>query len=167
MLQIQKRTAKWRQCFLKNGLQKSFFISFFFVAKRLKFCTIWTIRFGSNPPACGPNAYQIIYGENLDSQCHLLQWYHGRVFMANLLQKLVFWVGILCYHYWRWHWKSLHTLFDKYLDHMLVKFELNLIVWYMKSLSLFGKKSLTIFEKVFTPFWKTFLWLKKMLDAKI
>ena len=56
---------------------------------------------------------------------------------------------------------SLHTLFDKYLDHMLVKIEQNRTVRTVQNFDLFDKKWLTIFEKVLTPFWKTFLWLKQ------
>ena len=62
--------------------------------------------------------------------------------------------------------KSLHTLFDKYLDHMLVKFEQNRMVWTIRNFVLFNKKWLTIFDKVLTPFWKTFLWFKQLFDAK-
>ena len=51
--------------------------------------------------------------------------------------------------------KSLHTLFDKYLDPMLMKFDS--MVQNIKMFELFDKKWLTIFDKVFTPFWKTFL----------
>ena len=36
--------------------------------------------------------------------------------------------------------KSLHTLFDKYLDHMLVKFEQNRMVGTIQNFVLFGKK---------------------------
>ena len=57
--------------------------------------------------------------------------------------------------------KSLHTLFDKYVDHMLVKFEQNRTVRTMQNFELFDKKWLTIFDKGLTPFWKTFLWLKQ------
>ena len=55
--------------------------------------------------------------------------------------------------------KSLHTLFDKYLDHMLVKFEQNRMVRIMQNIE--------IFDKVLTPFWKTFLWLKQLFNAKL
>ena len=66
----------------------------------------------------------------------------GKVLTANLLQKLIFRSGIyvtisdadiesL---------KSLHTLFDKYLDHMLVKFEQNHMVRTIQNLDLFDKK---------------------------
>ena len=63
--------------------------------------------------------------------------------------------------------KSLHTLFDKYLDHMLVKFEQNRMVRTIQNVVLLDKKWLTIFDKVLTPFWKTFLCLKQLFDAKI
>ena len=47
--------------------------------------------------------------------------------------------------------KSLHTLFDKYLDHMLVKFEQNnCMVQTTRNFELFGKKWVfkTIFDSV-------------------
>ena len=56
--------------------------------------------------------------------------------------------------------KSLHTLFDKYLDHMLGNFEQSCMVQIIRNLELFDKKIWflkTIFDKALTPFWKTFL----------
>ena len=54
--------------------------------------------------------------------------------------------------------KSRHTLFGKYLDHMLVKIERNRMVRTIQNFELFDKKKwLTIFDKVLTPFWMTFL----------
>ena len=53
--------------------------------------------------------------------------------------------------------KSLHTLFDEYLDHMLVKFEQNRMVRTIQTFVLFDRKWLTVFNKVLTPFSKTFL----------
>ena len=44
--------------------------------------------------------------------------------------------------------KSLHTLFDKYLDHMLAKFELNRMVQTIQNFVLFDKKWLVIFDKL-------------------
>ena len=44
--------------------------------------------------------------------------------------------------------KSLHTLFDKYLDHMLVEFEQNRMARTIQNFELF--------DKVLTPFWMTF-----------
>ena len=63
--------------------------------------------------------------------------------------------------------KSLHILFDKYLSHMLVKFEQNRMVWTIQNFELFDKKWLTSFDKVLMPFWKTFLWLKQLFEAKL
>ena len=51
----------------------------------------------------------------------------------------------------------LHTLFGKYLNHMLVQFEQNRMVRTRQNFELLEKKWLTIFDKVLTPFWKTFL----------
>ena len=48
---------------------------------------------------------------------------------------------------------------------MLVKFEQNCMVRTIQNFELFDKKWLTIFDKVLTPFWKTFLWLKQLFDA--
>ena len=88
--------------------------------------------------------------------------------MTNLLQKLIFRVfyvtiadadiGSL---------KSLHTLFDKYLDHMQLKFEQYHMVWTIQNFVLSDKKWLIMFDKVLTPSCKTFLWLKQLFDAKI
>ena len=63
--------------------------------------------------------------------------------------------------------KSLHILFDKYLDHVLVKIEQNRMVRTIQIFELFDQKWLTIFYKVLTHFWKTFLWLKQLFDAKL
>ena len=63
--------------------------------------------------------------------------------------------------------KSFHTIFDMYLDHILVKFKQNRVVQTKQNLHLLTKKWLTIFEKVLTPVWKTFLLRKQFFDAKI
>ena len=74
--------------------------------------------------------------------------------MTNLLQKLIFRSGILCYitNADIGSLKSLRTLFDKYLDHMLVTFEQNRMVQNIQNFELFGKKRFTIFKKKSTPF---------------
>ena len=78
-------------------------------------------------PACGPSTYQTMYGETLDFQCQHLQRQHGKVLMANFLQKLIFhrtfYVTITDADIESI--KFLPKLFDKYLDHMLLKFEQN------------------------------------------
>ena len=43
--------------------------------------------------------------------------------------------------------KSLRTLFDKYLDHMLVKYEQNRLIQSIHNFELFDKKWFTIFDK--------------------
>ena len=48
--------------------------------------------------------------------------------------------------------KSLHTLFDKYSDHMLVTFEQNRMLQTIQNFVLFDKKWLIIFDNVLTPF---------------
>ena len=48
--------------------------------------------------------------------------------------------------------KSLYTLFDKYLDHMLVEFEQNRMVLTIQNFEFFDKKWLTIFDSMLTPF---------------
>ena len=62
---------------------------------------------------------------------------------------------------------SSHTLFDKYLDHMLVKFEQNRMVWTIQNFELFDKKMVNHFDTVLTPFWKTFLWMKQLFHVKL
>ena len=84
-------------------------------------------------------------------------------------KKLVFGSDILYYHCWCGHWKqkSLHTLFVKHLDHILVNFEQNRMVRTIQNFEVFHEKWLTIFDKGLTPFWMTFLWVKKIFDAKL
>ena len=53
--------------------------------------------------------------------------------------------------------KSVHTLFVKHLDHILVNFEQNRTVRTIENFELFDKKWLTIFDKALTPFWMMFL----------
>ena len=50
---------------------------------------------------------------------------------------------------------------------MLMKIEQNRMVRTIQIFELFDQKWLTIFYKVLTPFWKTFLWLKQLFDAKL
>ena len=53
--------------------------------------------------------------------------------------------------------KSLYILFDKYLDHMLVKFEQNCMVQTTRNFELFDKKKnvfVFVVVVVFLPFWQ-------------
>ena len=69
---------------------------------------------------------------------------------------MIFRSGILCYIADAdiGSLKSLHTLFAKYLDHMMVKFEQNRMVRTIQNVVPFDKKWLTIFDKALTPFWE-------------
>ena len=79
-------------------------------------------------------------------------------FNSKFTAKMIFRSGISCYHYADIRSvKSLHTLFGKYLDHKLVKFEQNRMVRNIQNFRAISKKWLIFFEKVLTPFWKTFL----------
>ena len=64
-------------------------------------------------------------------------------------------MGILCNHLFTdadiGSLKSLHTLFDKYLDYTLVKFEQNRMVRTIQKIELFDKKWLIIFDQVLMP----------------
>ena len=50
---------------------------------------------------------------------------------------------------------------------MLVDFEQNRMVQTTRNFELFDKKWLTIFDKALTPFWKMFLYLKQLFNAKL
>ena len=75
-----------------------------FTLESLKFCTFLSVRFCSNFTiiwsAYGADTYQIMYGETF------------KLSMSVFTSKMVFRSGILCYHYWCWLWKSLHSSFD-------------------------------------------------------
>ena len=77
-------------------------------------------------------------------QIYCKNWFSDRAFYVTIADPDV---GSL---------KSLHTLFDKYLDHMLVKFEQNRLFQIIQNFELFDQKWLTIFDKVLMPFWKIF-----------
>ena len=52
---------------------------------------------------------------------------------------------------------SIYYLISTTMDHMLDKFEQNRMVRTIQNFELFDKKWLTIFDKVLTLFWKTFM----------
>ena len=93
-----------------------------------------------------------MYGETLDFQCQHKQrqiycknWFSDRIFYVTIDDVDI---GSL---------KSLHSLFDKYLDHILFEFERNRMVQKtIQNFELFDKQWLTIIDKILTPF----LWLK-------
>ena len=63
--------------------------------------------------------------------------------------------------------KSLHILFYKVFGPRADENWANRMVRTIQIFELFDQKWLTIFYKVLTPFWKTFLWLKQLFDAKL
>ena len=90
-----------------------------------------------------------MYGETLDFQCQQL----ATVTWKSLTEKnycknwfSMVQTDILCYHFWCWRWTNirslefLHTLFDKYLDHMLVNLEQDRFYELLKILSFLTKK---------------------------
>ena len=67
MSESQELLPKWRQCFVKivSILQKA-----------KNFVYFGPYDFVQILPACGPNTYQIMYGETLDFQYQSQQWLH-------------------------------------------------------------------------------------------
>ena len=47
---------------------------YIFVKKNSTICQFVPYDFVQISPACGPNTYQIMYGETLDFQCQHQQW---------------------------------------------------------------------------------------------
>ena len=64
-----------------------------------------------------------MYGETLDFQCQ--QW-QQQIYCKNWFSDWLFYVTIADADIGSL--KSMHTLFDKYLDHMLVEFEQNRMI---------------------------------------
>ena len=117
--------------------------------------------------ACGTNILRNVW-RDYRLTMSALATVAGKSLTANLLQKMIpdriFYITVVDADIRGL--QSLHTLFDKYLDHMLVK--LNKIVWSeLKRNWSFWQKMFTIFEKVLTLFWKMFLWRKQLFDANL
>ena len=155
LFQLQKRLPKWRQRFVKNCLIKT---RVFFV-KKLKFFVVLTIRFRSYftsmwykqflTNVCSDfrllmSALAAVAGKSFNSNFYCKNLFSHRVFYITIADADI---GSL---------KFLHTLFDKYLDHMLVKFDQNRMVGTVQNFDLFDKKWLTIFDKGLMPFWRCF-----------
>ena len=145
--------------------QKWFLKKTSFFCKKLKIlCSLdHTILFA--------NIFKGMFGETLDFQCqHNWATVAGKSFNGKFTAKIDFPIR---YFYVTianadiGSQKSLHTLFDKYLDPLLVKFEQSCMVQTIQNFELFDKKWFTIFDKALTPLWNMFLWLKQLLDAKL
>ena len=67
-----------------NALSKMLLKNSRVLSKTLNFEHFEPYDLVQTSPACGPNTYQIIYGETLDFQCQHLKRQHGKVFKGNL-----------------------------------------------------------------------------------
>ena len=76
--------------------------------------------------------------------------FNGKIYCKNWFSARIFYITIADSDIG--NLKSLHTLFDKYLDHMLGKFEQNCMVQTIQNFEFIDKKWLTIFDKGLTPF---------------
>ena len=126
-----------------NALSKNGFKNPVFLSKSSKFRVVWTIQFCSNSTACGLNTYQIMYGEPL-----VFQFQHCNGSRGNFNGKFtallrVFYITIADDNIGSL--KSLLTLFDNYVDHMLVKYEQNLMVRTIQNFELFWQKMVNHF----------------------
>ena len=93
-------------------------------------------------PACGSNTYQIMYERLLTSNVSIrngnIKYPIGKsIFAVNLPLKLS---PAAVANADSGSPKSLHTLFDKYLDLTLAKFEQNCMVQTTRNFELFDKK---------------------------
>ena len=89
--------------------------------------------------------------------------------MTNLLQKLIsdqtFYVTITVADIGSV--KSLHTLFDKHLDDMLLKFEQNRMAWDIQNFELLGKKMVNHIWESVDAILEEVLWHKQLFDANV
>ena len=75
-----------------------------------------------------------------------------KIFNSKFVAKVIFQSDILCYHVTNTNadmenQKFLHTLFDEYLNHVLVKSEQNHMVRNIQNVELFGKKMVNHFRE--------------------
>ena len=63
--------------------------------------------------------------------------------------------------------QSFHTLFDKYWDHMLVKFEQNRIFWIILNFDTFNKKPVNNFWQSIEAILEDVLWMKQLFGATL
>ena len=112
-----------RQSLVKNGSKTRFL----FVKKLIRV----GLNFANMRAKYDTQAYQIIYGETLDLQCAAFSTVAPESFNGKFAAKIDFPIG----HFYITitdtgigSLKYLHTLFDKYFHHKLVKFEQNRMV---------------------------------------
>ena len=114
MFQLQKRIPRLRQRFVRNGFKNTGFSS---KNSKSRVCIRFLFKFHKH--------VMQTFLRNVRRDFSLpMSTLAGKSFKGQIYWKKIR-SGILSYHCWYRHWslKSLHTLFDKYLDHMLMKFE--------------------------------------------
>ena len=140
-----------------------------FLTKTSKFRVVWTIQFCSNCTSMWSKYLSNnVWRDFRLPMSALATVLVRKSFNGKFTAKIDFPIGyfilpLLMLTLEVWNLKSLHTLFDRYLDHMLVKFEQNHMVWTIQNFELFDKKRLTIFDKVLTSFWKTCDWNNSLM----
>ena len=137
MIQLEKRLPKWRQQFVKNGFKKHDFL-----VKNLKIsCHLdHTILFKFHQHEVQTflkECMERLKTFDVSISNGSRETFERQIYCENLFSDRVFYVTIADADIWSL--KSLHTLFDKYLDHMLVKFEQNRMVWTVQKLSFLTK----------------------------
>ena len=132
MFQLHKRLPKWRERFVKNGLKKKRFLS-----KSSKFRVVWTIQFCLWSKYLSNNVWR-----DFRLLMSALATAAGKSFKGKFIAKIdfsdrVFYITIADADIGSL--KSLHTLFDQDLDHILAKFEQNCMVRIIQNLNFLTK----------------------------
>ena len=122
-----------------------------FLSKSLKFRVVWTIRFCSNFTSIWYKHFLRNVWRDFRLPVSALVTVARKSFKGKFTAKIDFPIEhfMLPFDADIGSLKSLHTLLDKYLDDMLVEFEQNRMVRTIQNF--------VLFDKVLTPFWKTFL----------
>ena len=124
----------------QNRLKKTHF----FCQKVLKFCAVWTMRFCSNFTSMRYNFFFFWFKEDFRLPMSALamvttrESFNRKYTAKNWFSNWVFYVTIADADIGSQ--KSLYTLFDECLDHILVKFEQNHMVQTTQNFQLFDKK---------------------------
>ena len=139
MFQQQKRSF----CKMASTLCKK---NQFFCQKSSKFWTFQTIRFDSNIVAL---AFATEARKSFNEKFTTKIDFSDRAFHLTVTDPDI---GSL---------KSLKTLFDNYLDHILLQFEQNRMVWNIQTFGLFVQ------EIVINHFWESVDAIFKTFDAKV
>ena len=145
------------------------------MSKSSKFHVVWTIRFCSNFTGIWYKYLVRNVWRDFRLPISVLAMEARKMFNGKLSAKIDFLIG----HFYVYadtdieSLKSLHKLFDKYLDHMLMKFEQNHIVHTIQNFVLLDKNGLQFLTKCWRHFgrrscdWNNCLMLKIDLETII